>query len=212
MFQLILGISLGVILLFVILLLITEVAATYPVWKQIDSSFSRQTPTQPQQNKRGRNALKLLILVLTAVGILCVLGYLINNKTEPQQTAPGINAENATATVYTKLLSANSADYLLSFRLQTKWQDGKLYGNNSITFNTDSVWRPTDCRYYLLDREGFLIKEIVFSPDDFVFETNPSGRTRGLVNKFNTQLSLQEYRKIEKLQVVLDEKLSPLSP
>jgi hypothetical protein len=69
-FQLILGISLGIILLFVILLLITEVAATYPVWKQFDSNFSAPVAPIPQKSKGERNTLKILLLVLTGVGLL----------------------------------------------------------------------------------------------------------------------------------------------
>lgn len=214
MFQLIIGILLGVLLLFVIVLLITEVATTYPVWKQAEREPSF---TDHSHNGRERRSpVRIFLLILVALIGLSMAVYLVGSQlVQPEEnsvqkrTEPDdINTDEPV--VYTKVLTASFAGQQIHFRLQTKWEDGKLYGNNNISFRSDSSWRFSDCRYHLLDKEGFLVKEIVFVPDDFIYVTTPEGRVNGVSSKFNTEISLREYRKIEKLQVVLDKKMVPL--
>ena len=212
MFQLIIGILLGVLLLFVIVLLITEVATTYPVWKQAE-----REPSFNDHNHNGRerrNPVRIFLLILVALIGLSMAVYLVGSELlQPEektaQKQPAADDEQEPV-VYTKILTASFAGQQIHFRLQTKWEGGKLYGNNNISFRSDSVWRYSDCRYHLLDKEGFLVKEIIFVPDDFIYITTPEGRINGVSNKFNTEISLREYRKIEKLQVVLDKKMVPL--
>jgi hypothetical protein len=206
-FQLILGISLGLLLLFVVLLLVTEVAATYQVLKHFDRNDSPPDSMLPRQGIARQNHSKILLLLLSGVAILSVLIYLLIEKTNLQAATPGVKAEQAAPSVQSKLLSALSSDHTISFRLQTKWQDGKMYGNNSVFFHTDSIRPLTGCRYFLLDKDGFLVKQVLFSTNDFVYETGPDGRVRGLMSKFNTDLSPEDYQKIEKLQVVLDNQI-----
>lgn len=212
MFQLVIGIVLGIILLFVIVLLITEVAATYPVWRQGESGSV--FGGHPLPGRERRNPVRIFLLILVALAGLGMAVYLVSSemvKPEPPAAENRLPATTASA-VHTKLLTGSSSNSLLVFRLQTKWEDGKLYGNNSINFRSDSAWRFTDCRYHLLDHDGFLVKEIVFLPEDFVYTTSPDGRITGISNKFNTEVSLKEYQKIEKMQVVLDKKLLHLIP
>lgn len=207
MFQLILGISLGIILLFVLLLLITEVAATYPVWKQFDKREPSLHDSPPQRNDK-RNYMAIWLLVLVVLLIICLIAYFISTEvTKQKQPEEKTEATAAPKKGYTKLLSGSDAGHFAFFRLQTKWQDGRMYGNNTITFHKDTVLQFSDCRYHLLDGDGFLVREISFSPEDFVYTSGPSGTVNGLSSKFNTEMELQDYRKIEKLQVVLDKKI-----
>jgi hypothetical protein len=131
---------------------------------------------------------------------------------EQKASASEILAETAPAGTETKMLSATLTGLPLQFRLQTKWDDGKLLGTNQVRFSADSVGPFAECRYYLLDKEGFLVKELVFTPDDFVAETTPGGKVRGLLNRFATPMHPKDYRKIEQLQVVLDKKVHPQAP
>ncbi len=212
MFQLVIGILLGIILLFVIVLLITEVGSTYPVWRQGEKGFVFSDPSPPTHGRR--NPLRIFLLILVAVLGLGMAVYLVSSQlTQPDAAvAEKLPPASDKPPVYTKLLTGSAANQLLQFRLQTKWEEGKLYGNNNINFRNDSAWQFTDCRYHLLDRDGFLVKEIVFLPEEFVYMTNPSGRITGISNKFNSEISLREYQKIEKMQVVLDKKLIHLLP
>ncbi|NTS40046.1 hypothetical protein HRG84_03945 [Flavisolibacter sp. BT320] len=212
MFQLIIGILLGVLLLFVIILLITEVATTYPVWKQAgrEAAFG----DEPLNGRGRRSPVRIFLLILVALIGLSMAVYLVGTRLlEPGETVAKNQAASNTSeepVLHAKVLTASYAGRQVHFRLQTKWEDGKLYGNNNISFQSDSVWRFTDCRYHLLDKEGFLVKEIIFVPDDFIYITTPEGKTNGVSSKFNTEISLREYRKIEKLQVVLDKKMVPV--
>lgn len=211
MFQLIIGILLGVLLLFVIVLLITEVATTYPVWKQADKEPSFHDHSHNSQERRS--PVRIFLLILVALIGLSMAVYLVGSQLmQPEEKTVQKRTEtnDAEAVVYTKVLTASFAGQQIHFSLQIKWEDGKLYGNNNISFRSDSAWRFSDCRYHLLDKEGFLVKEIVFVPDDFIYITTPEGRINGVSSKFNTEISLREYRKIEKLQVVLDKKMVPL--
>lgn len=212
MFQLIIGVLLGIILLFVIVLLITEVGSTYPVWRQGErgSVFNDQSLPSREQ----RNPVRIFLLILVALLGLGIAVYLVSSElTQPNAAvAEKLPPASDKPAVYTKLLTGSSANQLLYFRLQTKWEEGKLYGNNSINFRNDSAWRFTDCRYHLLDKDGFLVKEIVFLPEEFVYMTTPEGRITGISNKFNAEISLREYQKIEKMQVVLDKRLLHLLP
>jgi hypothetical protein len=211
-FQLIIGILLGVLLLFVIVLLITEVASTYPVWKQADREPSFND--HANNGRERRSPVRIFLLILVALIGLSMAVYLVGSQLmQPEeQTAKKPTETDSTQepVVYTKVLTASFAGRQIHFRLQTKWEDGKLYGNNNISFRSDSVWRFSDCRYHLLDKEGFLVKEIIFVPDDFIYLTTPEGRINGVSSKFNSEISLREYQKIEKLQVVLDKKMVPL--
>jgi hypothetical protein len=211
-FQLIIGILLGVLLLFVIILLITEVATTYPVWKQADKEPSFNDHTH--NGRERRSPVRIFLLILVALIGLSMAVYLVGSELmQPEEKAAPKSVETNEAeepVVYTKVLTASFSGQQIHFRLQTKWEDGKLYGNNNISFRSDSAWRFSDCRYHLLDKEGFLVKEIIFVRDDFIYVTTPDGRINGVSSKFNTEISLREYRKIEKLQVVLDKKMVPL--
>lgn len=210
MFQLIIGILLGVLLLFVIILLITEVATTYPVWKQANG----ESAFNDHNGRQRKSPVRIFLLILVALIGLSMAVYLVGTRLiEPEKAVVKELAEPETErepVLHVKVLTASFAGRQIHFRLQTKWEDGKLYGNNNISFQSDSAWRFSDCRYHLLDKEGFLVKEIIFVPDDFIYLTTPQGRTSGLSSKFNTEISLREYRKIEKLQVVLDKKMVPV--
>lgn len=212
MFQLILGISLGVILLFVILLLITEVAYTYPVWKSAGKNLS--SPFTQLAEKKDKRNLRILLLSLLGVIGICLAVYFFSLKDPapakvlPQET---IQPSTPSPSLFAKQLAGISADGKLSFRLQTKWEEGKLYGNNTITFTNDSVWRYTNCRYLLLDKDGFLLKEILFSSNDVAYIVGPANRNAGVMSKFNIEMGRREYQRIDKLQVILDNKIV-LSP
>lgn len=207
MFQLILGISLGAILLFVLLLLITEVAATYPIWKHFDN----RSPTS-QDSPRGldgkRNNIALWLLLLIVLLIISLSAYFLSIERGKQQMPETKLEKQAPPTnVYSKQLAGSDAGRRFFFSLQTKWEDGKMYGNNAVTFHQDTLLGFSECRYHLLDRDGFLISEIVFSPNDFVYTTGAEGKVNGLSGRFNIEIGLQEYQKVQKLQVVLDKRL-----
>lgn len=212
MLQLIIGILLGVILLFVIVLLITEMASTYPVLKSLDthngSSFE-----QPVHHKKERTTNGMRI---TLVVFLCILGFgvaafLISNSlmtkdTAPAESLPVGNASLASPAVERRLTDV-SEEYGLLFTLQTKWEDGKIYGNNRIAFQRIPTANFSEWLYSLLDKDGFLIREFHFSTTDFVAETDTSGRTSAFLNRFNAEMSLKEYQRIDRLQVVVDKRI-----
>lgn len=211
MFQLVIGIFLGVLLLFVILLLVTEVAATYPLRKQFDQMMLTPVTDQFEKKAGKRNNLKLLLLLLG-----CMLGFSIvvlfindapGKKEQPSLLRVQTISEPVKRTA--KTLTNNAAGDSLFFTLQLKWEDGRMYGNNKVTFTRTSVLNITDWRYFLLDNDGFLIKELGFTLDSFVVITNPDDGAPGLLNRFNSGISVDEFHKIEKMEVALDRKVFP---
>lgn len=208
MFTLIIGIVLGALLLFVILLLVTEVFATYPVWARFGSAVHSLSPesSTPKKNKRIR--FRLLLAVVIVLG-LSSIAFVITNLPQRVETPPVVEAKSSEApkSAFNKLLSDSLPGYGLLFLLQTKWDGGKMYGNNRVAFSTNASWRFTDCRYFLLDREDYLIKELPFTQNDFVFEMQRDSSISGMINRFQVEMPLSEYRKIDKVQVVLDRKL-----
>ena len=63
MLQLIIGITLGIILLFVIMLLITEMASTYPVWKNFEKQAIAPPACHfPEKKEKSRSKRGLLRL------------------------------------------------------------------------------------------------------------------------------------------------------
>lgn len=214
MLQLIIGISLGIILLFVILLLITEVTATYPVWKHFNTDLLSKVNDQVFKTRGERNSLKLLLLVVSCLLGFCIVAFLIGSSVPPGKGNAVVKVDSlrTTAALTTqKQLSDSIGEHGLFFSLEAKWEDGKLYGNNRVSFLKSPVWSFADWRYSLLDADGFLIKEFRFALADFVFETKPGGRITGLLNRFNAEMTIKEFQRIEKLQVVLDKKV-PLLP
>jgi hypothetical protein len=119
---------------------------------------------------------------------------------EAPATAPAVLLE--------RRLTDISTVYGLMITLQTKWADGKIYGNSRVSFEKTPVPNITDWRFSLLDKDGFLIREFHFSANDFVFETGANEQITGLLNRFNADMSLKEYQRIDRLQVVVDKKLS----
>lgn len=209
MFQLVLGIFLSVLLLVVILLLVTEVAATYPFRKHFDETILAQPTDRYPARSRGWTNLKLFFVVLGCMLGVCIALLVITGSTQPKNSPSLLRSASVTAPpakANNKLLTDSSMSHSLTFSLQLKWEDGKMYGNNKVGL-TDSL-NPgfTDLRYYLLDRDGFLIKELSFIQDDFIAELGPDNRVQNLTNKFNTVINAGEFQKIEKMQAVLDKK------
>lgn len=211
MFQLVIGIFLGVLLLFVILLLVTEVAATYPLRKQFDQSLLPQVNDRFVKKGGEQNHLKLILLILG-----CMLGFgiivLFINDAPGKKSPPSLLRSHTISEPVkrtTKTLTNNAAGDSLLFTLQLKWEDGRMYGNNKVTFTRTSVLNFSDWRYFLLDKDGFLIKELAFTLDSFVVMTNPGDGAIGLLNRFNSNISIDEFQKIEIMEVALDRKVFP---
>ena len=208
MLQLIIGISLGLLLLFVLLLLITEVAATYPVWKQGERESDSPLTSLPQRNGGRQGSFKLVLLILTGMVALGAGSYLLISTLGRNVTAPELKiSEAAAAGKARKYLTGTVEGHQIRFQLQTKWEDGKIYGNSVFEPGSDTAWQFKESRFYFLDQEGFLLKLISFSPDDFVFITDANEKVTGLTHKFSTAMTLAEYEKVAKLQVVLDKKV-----
>ena len=211
MFQLILGISLGLILLFVLVLLVTEMAATYPVWKhfKMDLSAHPGNPAKPPGTKK--RLAKVVLVTLLAIASFCTIAQLVNgfraekeDRTAAAETKPVNQPADFSAKKY---LSDSVSTPGLRFASQIKWEEGKMYCNNRVLFENEPAWNFTDCHYSFLDKEGFLITDIHFSQTDFVTETK-AGRMTALLNRSNISISFGEYQRIAQLQVVLDNKLS----
>jgi hypothetical protein len=151
---------------------------------------------------RGRSFPKTVWIIL---GILCLIVLATAFGLSINQPAPVVKEQKTTQDLQPKVMGANSAGYSAFFQLHTKWEGGKLYGNSTVTFHTDSVKVPTECRFFLLDKDGFLVKSISFSPADFVWEVGSTPPR--LVCRFNTDMSSDDYLKIEKLQVAVDGKV-----
>ena len=212
MLQLIIGISLGLLLLFVLLLLITEVAATYPVWKQAGRESDSPMPPPPQSNGGRQGSFKLVLLILTGMVALGAVSYLLITALGRNVTAPELKvSEAAEPGRARKYLTGTVEGHQIRFQLQTKWEDGKIYGNSVFEPGSDTAWQFKESRFYFLDQEGFLLKLISFSPDDFVFITDANEKVTGLTHKFSTAMTLAEYEKVAKLQVVLDKKVEILT-
>lgn len=209
MFQLILGSLLGLLLLFVILLGVTEVIANYPIWKNADELWP---PAGRQQQRKTKHLYRLPLLLLLGAALLGggITGFFISHGFPGEESASVRSAEmvELPGRVFTKTHSDSMPGYGLTFVLQTKWEDGKLYGNNRIKLGNNAYWRFADCRYFLLDAEGYLIKALSFTQNDFVFETTPDGKPTALINRFQVVLPFPDYEKMETLQVALDRKLS----
>ena len=220
MLQLIIGITLGIILLFVIMLLITEMASTYPVWKHFEKSPKASLPaytfTEKKEKEPGNlRALLLVLLCITGFGVAIFL--IVSSPSQgvqPVSERPAYSGRTpeapptAPAVSLERRLTDISTVYGLMITLQTKWADGKIYGNSRVSFEKTPVPNVTDWRFSLLDKDGFLIREFHFSANDFVFETGANEQITGLLNRFNADMSLKEYQRIDRLQVVVDKKLS----
>ncbi|HVK97440.1 MAG TPA: hypothetical protein VM368_06465 [Flavisolibacter sp.] len=210
MFQLILGIALSVILLFVITLLLTEVAATYPLMNRYERNIFVRFNEFLFKNAGERNKARLLLLVLSCILGLSITAYFISNPTEKY----GNSQTTATPPVHvaplpvTKTFTDSITVQGLVFIVRTKWEDGKIYCNNYIRFLDRPIWSFKDWSFYMLDNDGYLIKKISYTLNDLSFETRPEGGIMGLVGKTNDQLSLNEYHKIKKVEVVLDRKMT----
>jgi len=203
--QLIIGISLGLIFLFVVILLVTEMAATYPVWKQFDSALLTRLHADLFKNKTGRNGLKSILLVLACFLGFCIVGLLVSNSAPP--SIKPVETTNPTVVVQ-KQLADSATGYGYKFSCHTKWQDGKIYCNNRIYLQHSSAPLVAECRFELLDKDGFLLKEFSFTPADFFSETQPDGELTALLNHCKAEMGIDEYLRIEKLQVVLDKKIT----
>lgn len=206
----------GVILLFVIMLLITEMASTYPVWKHFGTKNNFHLSDQHSERKEKQpKSLRTLLLVFFCIVGFGVAAFLIFNALAAKEQTPVAEVRTASEqpvmSPVERRLTDVSAGYDLLFTLQTKWEDGKIYGNNRITFQKLPAPNFSDWLYSLLDKDGFLIKEFHFSSNDFVSETDTAGRTTALLNRFNADMSLKEYQRIDRLQVVVDKRI-PLSP
>jgi hypothetical protein len=206
--QLIIGISLGIILLFVIVLLVTEMAATYPVWKH----FQHRSPA-PGNDKgfqqEQRNGLHVLLLVMVCIIGFCIAGFLIGTAWPGKPPAPFTKAVSVNQPVKAtgeKKLSDSLVSQHLFFTSETKWEDGKMYCNNQVFPENPQPLLFTELRYSFLDKDEFLIRELHFTPNDFVTEMNAYGGIAALLNRSSTGMSEKEYNRIEKLQVVLDKK------
>lgn len=204
MLQLIIGISLGLILLFVILLLVSELTATYPVWKHFKHP-SLSFPKQSAETEKQTNLPFILLLLVCLFGI-GMAAFLVTEAL-PQTEEPKVQADTASRSMLVmpktrKLLTDSLPGFF--FRTETKWEDGKMYCNNQVFLENPQPLNFSELRYSFLDKDDFLIKEIQFSPSDFVTETNGYGGLSALLNRCNTDLSQKEFYRIEKLQVVLD--------
>lgn len=204
MFQLIIGISLGIILLFVLLLLVSELTATYPVWKHFQKTPF--TTGKAAKLNKGRSPLKRLLLLLFSLVALCLVAFFMRHHLLPaKKHAIENKAPEVLAAAAAKNLRLRSAAAL--FTLETKWEEGKIYGKGRITFRDTLMPVFVILSYLLLDKDGFLIKEFQFPRTDFLYETDSSGRTTALLNRFRAAMDLKEYRHIASMQVVLDKKL-----
>lgn len=208
MLQLIIGISLGVILLFVIVLLVTEMAATYPVRKQFDQLpvDTVRKPELPQRKKTKGTALMLLL----CLAAFLLIAYFITNLLPPEQskatkTTPPVS--NRPPDKPRKRFADSISHPGFFFTAETKWEDGRLYCNNRVFFENPQPAPFSEMRYVFLDKDGFQLRAFSFAASDFVVETNPFGGVASLLNRSSTEMSWKEYNRVEKLQVVLDKKL-----
>lgn len=210
MLQLIIGISLGIILLFVIVLLVTEMAATYPVWKH----FQHRSPAPDNDNgfrQEPRNGLNVLLLVLVCIIGFCIAGFLIGSAwpgKNPEPITKAVSINQPVRATGAKKLSDSLVSRQLFFTSETKWEDGKMYCNNQVFPEDPQPLLFTELRFSFLDKDGFLIRELRFTPSDFVTEMNAYGGIAALLNRSSTGMSEKEYNRIAKLQVVLDKKRS----
>jgi hypothetical protein len=207
-FQLILGISLSVIFLFVITLLLTEVAATYPMSNKYERNIFVRFNDFMFRNAADRNKARLLLVVLSCILGLCITLYIISNaaSSKAAEEQPVYIANKTTVPVVTASFKDTLAEYSLSFLTRTKWEDGKIYCNNYVHFDGNPIWSFKDWSFYLLDKDGFLVKKFSFPLAELMFETKDGGRITGMIAKCNGELSQEEYAKIHSLEVVLDKK------
>jgi flagellar basal body-associated protein FliL len=209
-FQLILGISLGLILLLVVVLFITEVAATYPVWKSFSPSLSSQAHHAENGNKKKSSGLMYALLAFLIISCLAIVFLLISSAGADKQENRGVRVEKTKppALVSTKkYLTDSLAEQGLLFTTQMKWEDGKMYCNNRVLLLGEQAPNFSDWYFSLLDKDGFLIKDFHFSQNDFVAE-EAAGRTTAFLNRCQAAISLNEYQRIARLQVVLDKKIN----
>ena len=213
MFQLILGISLSVILLFVITLLLTEVAATYPMMNRYEGNIFVRFNDFLFKKAEDRNKARLLLLVLSCILALCITAFIISSV--PEKSVDTL-ISNTTATggeklqgpppvVTNKTLTDSYSELALGFSFRTKWEDNKIYANAYVRFDGKPIWSFKDWSFYLLDKDGFQVAKYSFALSDLIFETSPGGAIIGLAGRATPQeLTLAEYQKIDRLQVVLD--------
>jgi hypothetical protein len=205
--QLIIGISLGLILLFVILILISELTATYPVWKHFNRPFHSAWNNGPEKGKQ--NKLPFLLLLLVCLFGIGMAAFLVTD-TLPRNDEPKVKADSASRVMQEpkvrKLLTDSLPGFF--FRTETKWEDGKMYCNNQVFLENPQPLHFSDLRYSFLDKDEFLIKELHFTFNDFVSETNGYGGISALLNRCSTELSQKEFDRIDKLQVVLNKMVS----
>lgn len=208
MLPLILGISLGIILLFVVVLLVTEMAATYPVWKQFDRERLPHSGQYILQPTIRQKRLKILLLALVCLLALFAIFVLVRNPAEKSGSEAVVEARTEAGTLPLpagKFLTDSLAEQGVLVTLLAKWQDEKIYCNTRILFQQAPA--ASEWQISLLDKEGFVIKEFRFTAADFVAEVQPGGAITALLNRSNAPLSQKEYQRIVKLQVVLDKKL-----
>lgn len=216
MLQLIIGVFLGVILLFVIVLLLTEITSTYPVWKHFSNKSLLYANRLPAAKARKQNRLRLFLLLMGCLlGIAAVAffaGKLLFATRATAAKEANVKSRLPVAPVNRHLTAIATDDGLL-FTLQTKWEDGKIYGNNKVLFQKAPITNFSDWLYLLLDKDGFLLKEFHFSPTEFIVETAADGRVTALLNRFNAAMTQKEYLRIDRLQVVVDKKvkMNPLN-
>lgn len=207
--QLIIGISLGIILLFVIVLLVTEMTATYPVWKHFQHRSS-VPDNDTGFREEPRNGLGVLLLVLVSIIGFCIAGFLIGTawpRKTPEPITKAVSISQPVNAEGGKKLSDSLPSQHLFFTSETKWEDGKMYCNNQVFPENPQPLEFTELRYAFLDKDEFLIRELRFTPNDFVAEMNAYGSLAALLNRSSTAMTEKEYGRIKKLQVVLDKKL-----
>lgn len=208
MLQLIIGISLGIILLFVIVLLVTEMTATYPVWKH----FQHRSPAPDNDTgfqHEPRNGPNVLLMVLVCIIGFCIAGFLIGTAWPgkiPEPITKAVSVNQVARAAGEKKLSDSLVSQHLFFTSAIKWEDGKMYCNNQVFPENPQPLTFTELRYSFLDKDEFLIRELHFTANDFVTEMNAYGGIAALLNRSSAEMSEKEYNRIKKLQVVLDKK------
>lgn len=207
MLQLIIGISLGIILLFVIVLLVTEMMATYPVWKQ----FHRPADLHESSSGSGKSASStFLLLLLACLVVLAIVALLITNKMPGKQVEENslVHSASKQESIKTEKFVVDSMSQPgIFFRSESKWEDGKMYCNNRVFFENPQPPTFTEMRFSFQDKDHFQISELQLTPGDFVTETNGYGGVSALLNRSTVEMSVKEYGRIEILQVVLDKKV-----
>ena len=208
MLQLIIGISLGIILLFVIVLLVTEMMATYPVWKQFHRPAGDVPESSLGNGKSGSST--LLLLLLACLVVLAIAALLMTNRLpgKPAEESTIVHSASKEEVVKTEKLFVDSTSQPgIFFRSETKWEDGKMYCNNRVFLENPQPLTFTEMQFSFLDKDHFQIGRLQLTPGDFVVETNGYGGISALLNRGAVEMSVKEYGRIEKLQVALDKKV-----